>query len=140
VAANFDWVHSVDRPKIAERLSQQRPALRGPLNICLQVNISNEATKSGFTAEEALHQAGQIAQLPNLVLRGLMCIPAPADTIEAQRLPFKQLFRLFDALKQQGLKLDTLSMGMSTDLEPAILEGSTMVRVGSAIFGARDAR
>lgn len=137
VAQAFDWVHSVDRLKIAERLSEQRPADLQPLNICLQVNISGEASKSGCTPEELPSLAQAVAQLPRLRLRGLMAVPAPADGLEAQRTPHRALAGLAQALRQQGLALDTLSMGMSADLEAAVLEGSTMVRIGTAIFGSR---
>ncbi|CAG9249286.1 YggS family pyridoxal phosphate-dependent enzyme [Paraburkholderia unamae] len=138
VAERFDWVHSVDRLKIAERLSAQRPAGMAPLNVCLQVNVSGEASKSGVTPQEAQQVARQIAALPNLRLRGLMSIPEPETSLEAQRAPHRQLRELFDALCAEGLALDTLSMGMSADLEAAVLEGATIVRVGTAIFGARD--
>ena len=138
VAERFDWVHSVDRLKIAERLSAQRPAGMAPLNVCLQVNVSGEASKSGVAPNEALQVARQIAALPNLRLRGLMSIPEPESSLEAQRAPHRQLRELFDALRAGGLALDTLSMGMSADLEAAVLEGATIVRVGTAIFGTRD--
>ena len=139
IAENFSWVHSVDRLKIAERLSSQRSAHLPPLNICLQVNVSGEDSKSGATPDEVVKLARQIAQLPNLKLRGLMAIPAPAAGIEDQRKPFAQLHELFDHVNAQGLHLDTLSMGMSQDLEAAIPEGTTIVRIGSAIFGSRQA-
>lgn len=138
VAERFDWVHSVDRLKIAERLSAQRPAGMAPLNVCLQVNVSGEASKSGVAPQEALDVARAIAALPNLRLRGLMSIPEPEATLEAQRAPHRALRALFDSLNAQGFALDTLSMGMSADLEAAVLEGATVVRVGTAIFGARD--
>ncbi|MEM5399455.1 YggS family pyridoxal phosphate-dependent enzyme [Paraburkholderia unamae] len=138
VAERFNWVHSVDRLKIAERLSAQRPAGMAPLNVCLQVNVSGEASKSGVTPQEAQQVARQIAALPNLRLRGLMSIPEPETSLEAQRAPHRQLRELFEALRADGLALDTLSMGMSADLEAAVLEGATIVRVGTAIFGARD--
>ncbi|WP_028201993.1 YggS family pyridoxal phosphate-dependent enzyme [Paraburkholderia nodosa] len=138
VAERFDWVHSVDRLKIAERLSAQRPAAMAPLNVCLQVNVSGEASKSGVTPQEAQQVARQIAALPNLRLRGLMSIPEPETSLEAQRAPHRQLRELFETLRADGLALDTLSMGMSADLEAAVLEGATIVRVGTAIFGARD--
>ncbi|CAM2144649.1 hypothetical protein C7399_101420 [Paraburkholderia tropica] len=138
VAERFDWVHSIDRLKIAQRLSEQRPAGMPPLNVCLQVNVSGEASKSGTAPEEAVQIAHAIAALPNLRLRGLMSIPEPAETPEAQRAPHRQLRELFDALRADGLALDTLSMGMSADLEAAVLEGATIVRVGTAIFGGRD--
>ena len=137
IAENFSWVHSVDRLKIAERLSEQRPAHLPPLQICLQVNISNEASKSGFASDEVSVLAHTIEKLPNLKLRGLMAIPAPSDDITAQRSPFAQLKALLDQLNRQGSQLDTLSMGMSHDFPAAIAEGATIVRIGSAIFGNR---
>ena len=137
IAENFKWVHSVDRFKIAQRLSEQRPAALPPLNICLQINVSGENSKGGIKVEEAATMAAAIAQLPNLKLRGLMAIPAPAEEMSAQRLPFVKMRELMADLNQQGLALDTLSMGMSHDLEAAILEGATIVRVGTAIFGKR---
>ncbi|MBK8524026.1 MAG: YggS family pyridoxal phosphate-dependent enzyme [Betaproteobacteria bacterium] len=137
VAEHVDWVHSVERLKIAERLSQQRPAHLPPLNVCLQVNVSGEVSKSGCTPEEAPALARQIAALPNLRLRGLMGIPEPLDDFEAQRQPFRQLREIYERLRNEGLVLDTLSMGMSHDIEAAIAEGATMVRVGTAIFGDR---
>ncbi|OOV87290.1 YggS family pyridoxal phosphate-dependent enzyme [Oceanospirillum linum] len=138
IAENFQWVHSVDRLKIARRLSEQRPTDLPPLNICLQVNISAEESKSGITVEKLPELARDVATLPNLNLRGLMAIPAPADTLAAQREPLAGLRRAMEALKAEHPQLDTLSMGMSGDLEAAIAEGSTMVRIGTAIFGARD--
>lgn len=138
VAENFDWVHSVDRLKIAQRLAEQRPAHLPPLNVCLQVNVSGEASKAGVTPAEAAEVAQAIAALPQLRLRGLMSIPEPAETIEEQRGPHRKLRELFEQLRAAGLDLDTLSMGMSGDLEAAVLEGATIVRVGTAIFGARD--
>ena len=137
VAERFDWVHSVDRLKTAERLSAQRPAHLAPLAVCLQVNISGEATKAGFAPGEVAAAAHAVAALPRLALRGLMAIPEPAVDFAAQRLPHRALRALFDALRRDGLALDTLSMGMSADLEAAIAEGATLVRVGSAIFGDR---
>jgi PLP dependent protein len=137
VAAAFDWVHSIDRLKIAERLSAQRPADKAPLQLCLQVNVSGESSKSGVAPHEVPALARAIAALPRVRLRGLMSIPEPADGFEAQRLPHRRLRALFDALCADGLALDTLSMGMSADLEAAIAEGATMVRIGSALFGAR---
>jgi hypothetical protein len=137
VAEQFDWVHSVDRLKIAQRLSDQRPAHFAPLNVCLQVNISGEASKSGLAPGEVAEAAQAVAALPRLRLRGLMAIPEPAGDLQAQRVPHRALRELFERLCSRGLALDTLSMGMSADLEAAILEGSTMVRVGSAIFGTR---
>lgn len=138
IAENFAWVHSVDRLKIAERLSAQRPPELTPLNVCLQVNVSSEDSKSGAAPGEAAELAQAIARLPHLHLRGLMAIPAPVQDRTAQRKPFAQLRELMQRLNAQGLKLDTLSMGMSQDMEAAILEGATIVRVGSAIFGQRN--
>jgi len=138
IAQHFAWVHAVDRLKIAERLSEQRPADLPSLNICLQINISGEASKSGATPDQALDLAQQIARLPNLRLRGLMAIPEPLPTLELQRAPYRQMKLLQDQLNEHGLQLDTLSMGMSADLAAAILEGSTIVRIGSAIFGNRN--
>ena len=137
VAEQFDWVHSIDRLKVAERLSAQRPAHLAPLQVCLQVNISGEATKSGLApgAVEAIAHA--VAALPRLELRGLMAIPQPVEGRAAQRVPHRALRLLFDALVARGLALDTLAIGMSDDLEAAIDEGSTLVRVGTAIVGAR---
>lgn len=137
VAEGFDWVHSVDRLKIAERLSAQRPAHLPPLAVCLQVNISGEASKSGFAPGEVAAVAHAVATLPRLALRGLMAIPEPAADFDAQRRPHRALRELFESLQRDGLALDTLSMGMSADLEAAIAEGATLVRVGSAIFGDR---
>ncbi len=138
VAEQFDWVHSVDRLKIAQRLAEQRPDHLAPLNVCLQVNASGEASKSGVPPDEAAALAHEIAALPRLRLRGLMAIPEPAESLDAQRAPHRRLRELFDTLRADGLELDTLSMGMSADLEAAILEGATIVRIGTAIFGARD--
>lgn len=138
VAEHFDWVHSVDRLKIAQRLSEQRPDNLPPLNVCLQVNVSGEASKSGVSIPEAVEVAQEIAALPKLNLRGLMAIPEPAGSIDEQRVPHRQLRELFERLRNDGLELDTLSVGMSSDLEAAVLEGATIVRVGTAIFGARD--
>ena len=137
VAAAFDWVHTIDRLKLAERLSAQRPAHRPPLQVCLQVNVSGEASKSGVAPGDVAALARAVAALPNLRLRGLMSIPAPVNGFDAQRAPHRQLRELLEALRSQGLALDTLSMGMSADLEAAIAEGATIVRVGSAIFGQR---
>jgi hypothetical protein len=138
IAENFDWVHSIEREKIAQRLSEQRAPHLPPLNVCLQVNISGEASKSGATPEQAEQLAHVVAGLPRLKLRGLMAIPEPADAFEKQRLPFRRLRQLFERLRRQGLALDTLSMGMSADMAAAIAEGATMVRIGTAIFGQRD--
>jgi PLP dependent protein len=137
VAAAFDWVHTLDRLKIAERLSAQRPAHLPALNVCVQVNVSGEASKSGVEPEQLAALAHAVAALPHLRLRGLMSIPEPVEGFEAQRAPHRRLRDLFDALRADGLALDTLSMGMSADLEAAIAEGATMVRIGSALFGAR---
>lgn len=137
VAEAFDWVHTVDRLKIAERLAAQRPAELPPLNVCLQVNVSGEASKSGASFDELPALARAVAALPRLRLRGLMSIPEPAGDVASQRAPHRRLKQAFDALRDEGLALDTLSMGMSADLEAAVLEGATMVRVGSAIFGSR---
>ncbi len=137
IAENFAWVHGVDRLKIAERLSVQRLPNLLPLNVCIQVNVSGEDSKSGVSPGEVLTLAQAMAQLPQLKLRGLMAIPAPAEGLERQRKPFAQLRELMYQLNAQGLKLDTLSMGMSHDLEAAVLEGATIVRVGTAIFGQR---
>ena len=137
VAEQFDWVHSVDRLKIAQRLAEQRPPGLPPLNVCLQVNISGEASKSGLAPREVAEVAHAVATLPRIALRGLMAIPEPAGSFEAQRQPHRALRELRDALVRDGLALDTLSMGMSADLEAAILEGATIVRVGTAIFGSR---
>ena len=137
IAANFQWVHTVERLKIAQRLSEQRPAELGPLDICLQVNISGEATKSGAKPEELLDLAKAVVQLPNLRLRGLMAIPEPQADPALQRAPFARLRALAQDITRAGIHLDTLSMGMSGDLQSAVLEGATIVRIGSAIFGAR---
>lgn len=142
VAEAFDWVHSVDRLKIAERLAEQRPPRLAPLQLCLQVNTSGEASKSGVAPEELPALAHAVAALPQdrVRLRGLMAIAEPVAAeagVAAQRAPHRRLFEMFEALRAQGLVLDTVSSGMSADLEAAVLEGATMVRVGSAIFGAR---
>jgi len=137
IATHFDWVHTVERLKIAQRLSEQRPPELGPLNICLQVNISGEASKSGVTPDELPALAQAVAALPNLRLRGLMAIPEPQDDPEMQRVPFARLRALAQDIVKAGIHLDTLSMGMSSDMRAAVLEGATIVRVGSAIFGAR---
>jgi len=140
VAEHFTWVHSVDRLKLAERLSAQRPDTLPPLNVCLQVNISAETSKSGCSLSDLPALAHAVAALPRLRLRGLMAIPAPAEGREAQRQPFRRLREALEQLNAGGLALDTLSMGMSDDLEAAIAEGATLVRVGSAIFGTRPAK
>jgi PLP dependent protein len=138
LAQHFSWVHSVDRLKIAHRLSQQRPQSLPPLNICLQVNISNENSKSGFSAEEVIAVANEVSALKNLNLRGLMVIPAKANSLSEQRKIFSRTHSLFNVLNKKHPQFDTLSMGMSGDMEAAIAEGSTMLRIGTAIFGARD--
>ena len=138
IAEHFDWVHSVDRARIARRLSEQRPAGLPPLNVCLQVNISGEASKSGAPPEEAAAVAAAIAGLPHLRLRGLMAIPQPESDETRQRASFHRLRMLYDRLREDGLPLDTLSMGMSADMPAAIAEGATIVRIGSAIFGTRN--
>lgn len=135
IAEHFDWVHSVDRLKIAQRLSDQRPAHLPPLNICLQVNVSGEDSKSGCSPSELVELARAVTALPKLKLRGLMAIPEPTDDVAAQHAAFARLRQLRDELE---LDLDTLSMGMSHDLEAAIAEGATWVRIGTALFGARD--
>lgn len=139
VAEAFDWVHSVDRLKIAQRLAEQRPAWLPPLNLCLQVNVSGEASKSGVAPAELPALAAAVAALPaaRVRLAGLMSIPEPTADVAAQHAAHRRLRELRDALRAQGLALDTLSMGMSADLEAAIAEGSTVVRVGTALFGAR---
>lgn len=140
VAQNFDWVHTIDRLKIAQRLSEQRPPSMAPLNCCLQVNIDGGATKSGLAPEEVATLAREVMALPGLRLRGLMTLPEPADRVEDQLTVHRRARALFDTLRAQGLPLDTLSMGMSGDMEAAIAAGSTMVRVGTALFGRRPAR
>jgi len=137
IAEHFQWVHSVDRLKIAQRLSEQRPAALPPLNICIQVNVSGEASKSGCSPQELPALAQAVAGLPRLRLRGLMAIPEPAASEAEQRRPLRQLRELAEQLRVQGLAIDTLSMGMSADLAAAITEGATMVRIGTAIFGER---
>ena len=137
IASHFHWVHTVERLKIAQRLSEQRPVELGPLNICLQVNISGEASKSGAAPEELMALAHAVAQLPNLRLRGLMAIPEPETDLSKQHAAFARVRLLFEQLRADGLELDTLSMGMSGDMQAAIAEGATIVRIGSAIFGAR---
>lgn len=138
VAEHFHWCHSIDRLKLAQRLSAQRPADLPPLQICLQVNLSGEASKSGFATEAVAAAAAAIAALPKLALRGLMAIPARESDVTRQRAAFARLRALRDALNtQHGLALDTLSMGMTNDLEAAIAEGATLVRVGTGIFGPR---
>ncbi len=138
VAEHFDWVHSIDRLKIAERLSAQRPAYLAPLQVCVQINVSGEASKSGCAPDEALALCRAVAALPGLQLRGLMAIPEPTDDLQAQRIPFRKLRELREQICAAGLPLDTLSMGMSHDLEAAVAEGATIVRIGTAIFGERN--
>ncbi len=138
VAENFHWVHTIDRLKIAQRLNDQRPAHLPPLQVCIQVNTSGEASKSGVDFAELPALAAALRALPRLRLRGLMTIPAPSDDPVAQRAPFRALREALEGLNAEGYGLDTLSMGMSDDLEAAVAEGATLVRVGSAIFGARD--
>jgi hypothetical protein len=137
IAEHLDWVHSIDRLKIAQRLSEQRPAARPPLEVLLQVNISGEASKSGVAPDELPALAQAVAALPRLRLRGLMAIPEPDDDPQRQRLPLARMRALFEQLRAGLPQLDTLSMGMSADLEAAVAEGSTLVRIGTAIFGAR---
>ncbi len=137
VAEAFDWVHTVDKLKTAQRLSEQRPTGLPPLQLCLQVNISGEASKSGLAVDQVQDVARAVAALPRVRLRGLMSVPAPAIDVAAQRLPHAQLRELLAGLQRDGLDVDTLSMGMTADLEAAIAEGATIVRVGTAIFGAR---
>lgn len=137
VAQHFDWVHTIDRLKIAQRLSEQRPVDLAPLQVCIQVNVDGGPTKSGVVPMEALALAHQVTALPRLQLRGLMCIPEPAPDFVAACAVFTRARALFDAINAAGVPLDTLSMGMSADLEAAVASGSTMVRVGSAIFGGR---
>lgn len=137
VAEHFDWVHTVDRLKIAQRLSEQRPVHLPPLQVCIQVNTSGEASKSGVEPAQAMALAQAVAQLPHLQLRGVMALPAPSNDASTQHQALKTIRSLFDDMRSQGLTLDTLSMGMSADLEAAVEQGSTMVRIGSAIFGQR---
>jgi pyridoxal phosphate enzyme (YggS family) len=137
VAEHFSWVHSVDRLKVARRLSEQRPDALGDLNVCVQVNVDDEASKSGASPDEAADLAAAIMELPRLRLRGLMCLPAIREDFEEQRQPFRQLRELGDRLRNAGMPIDTLSMGMSDDFRAAIFEGSTIVRIGTAVFGPR---
>jgi len=137
VAEHFDWVHTIDRLKIAQRLSEQRPAHLPPLQVCVQVNTSGEASKSGVAPEEALALAQAVSALPRLQLRGVMALPAPSDDPAVQTESLRQVRVAFELLRSEGLPLDTLSMGMSSDLESAIEQGSTLVRVGTALFGHR---
>lgn len=138
IAAHFAWAHAVDRFKIARRLSEQRPEGADPLNVCIQVNIDAEASKSGLAPDEVAELADRLTELPGIRLRGLMALPAYAEDLDAQRRPFAALRELRDEINARGHTLDTLSMGMSADLEAAIAEGATHVRIGTAIFGPRD--
>jgi len=138
LAENFAWVHSVDRLKVARRLSKQRPDSMPPLNICLQVNISEEKSKSGLLLNELSAIVAEVVQLPNITLRGLMAIPAKADTLTAQRATFHKIHQTLQKLQKFHPEINTLSMGMSNDMEAAIAEGSTILRIGTAIFGARN--
>jgi pyridoxal phosphate enzyme (YggS family) len=140
VAEHFDWVHSVDRLKIAQRLSEQRPSTRAPLQVCIQVNVDGGPTKAGVPPEQAAELARQIARLPGLRLRGIMSIPEPTPDFASALAVHQRSFALYEALKTQGFALDTLSLGMSADLEAAIHAGSTLLRVGSAIFGTRSSQ
>jgi pyridoxal phosphate enzyme (YggS family) len=137
VAEHFHWMHTVDRDSIARRLSEQRPDSLPPLQLCLQVNVSGESSKGGVVPERVPELADAVAAFPRVRLRGLMAIPAPAEDFEAQRAPFRVMRELLAALKRRGHDVDTLSMGMSEDLEAAVMEGSTIVRIGTAIFGRR---
>ncbi len=137
IAAGFAWVHGIDRLRIARRLSEQRPAHLPPLECCIEVNLSGEASKGGATPEELPALAAAVAALPRLRLRGLMTLPAPSTGLEQQRLPFAQLARCLTGLQRDNPRLDTLSMGMSDDIEAAIAEGATLVRIGTALFGPR---
>ena len=138
IAQHFHWVHTIDRIKIARRLNEQRPDHLPPLNICLQINISGENSKSGIAPDELSQLANDCASLPNIKIRGLMAMPAQDSDFERQRVPFRQLRLLFTELQTESPELDTLSMGTTSDLEAAIAEGATMVRIGTAIFGARN--
>jgi pyridoxal phosphate enzyme (YggS family) len=139
IAEHFDWVHSVDTIKTARRLSEQRPESLGDLNVCIQVNIDEEASKSGVPPSDVAELARTIAGLPRLRLRGLMCLPAVRDSLDEQRAPFARTRELAESLAREGLVMDTLSMGMSADFRAAIMEGATIVRIGTAVFGPRDA-
>ena len=138
VAEYFDWVHTIDKLKTANRLSQQRPDHFAPLKVCLQVNVDDEASKSGVSPDAAPELAAVCAELPGLELRGLMCLPAMRDEFEDQRRPFAQLRELKDRITQTGIEMDTLSMGMTADYRAAIFEYATIVRIGTALFGARN--
>ena len=138
VATRFDWVHSIDRAKIAARLNAHRPEDLPPLEVCIQVNVSGEDSKSGVDPDQVEELARVVSELPRLKLRGLMTLPRPCGDLEAQRRPFAALRRILETLNARGFALDMLSMGMSNDMEAAIAEGATIVRIGTAIFGARD--
>ncbi len=138
IAEHFQWAHGVDRLKVAKRLSEQRPEHLPPLNICLQINVDNEASKAGISINELPELAAHCSSLKGLKLRGLMAIPTPHDAMSEQRIAFAQLRLALESLQTTYPELDTLSMGMSADMEAAIAEGSTMVRIGTAIFGARE--
>jgi len=137
VAENFDWVHTIDKAKTARRLSEQRPEALGPLNVCLQVNVDDEKSKSGLAPDALAELAAAVVELPGLTLRGLMCLPAARLEFEAQRVPFARLRKMAESLAAIGYRTDTLSMGMSSDYRAAIFEGATIVRIGTAIFGQR---
>jgi pyridoxal phosphate enzyme (YggS family) len=137
IAEHFDWVESIEREKIAQRLSEQRPSQLAPLQVCIQVNVSGEASKSGCSPDEAIALARAVSVMPRLQLRGVMAIPAPSDDLVLQRKQFAAVREIFEKIRAEGIALDTLSMGMSSDLEAAVCEGATLVRVGSALFGAR---
>lgn len=138
IAEVFDWAHCVDRARIARRLSEQRPPGMQPLNVCIQVNLDKEDSKAGVEPDDVPALAADIVNLPGIRLRGLMTIPAPRETEQQQRIPFARLAALLSALRQQGIDCDTLSMGMTQDLEAAVAEGATLVRIGTAIFGERN--
>jgi len=140
IAQHFDWVQSVDRLKIAQRLSDARPSNLAPLNICLQINSSNESTKSGTNLDEMIQLAESVMALPNIKLRGIMAIPAPTSDYNTQRAQFKIVKEAYDQLLKHRIELDTLSIGMSDDFEAAIAEGATLVRIGAAIFGTRPSK
>jgi pyridoxal phosphate enzyme (YggS family) len=137
VAENFDWVHTIDNLKTARRLNDQRPDALGPLNICLQVNVDGEDSKSGIAPEALPELAAAVSAMPSLSFRGLMCLPAVRTDLEAQREPFARLRKMAESLSDNGYRMDTLSMGMSGDYKAAIMEGATIVRIGTALFGSR---
>jgi len=138
VAENFDWVHTIDSSKTAQRLNDQRPDELGALNVCLQVNVDNETSKSGVLPDELPNLAAAVAGMSNLSLRGLMCLPTARQEFEAQRKPFARLRKMAESLRSNDIEMDTLSMGMSDDYKAAIFEGATIVRIGTALFGKRD--